>query len=61
MKKYFALVFTIITQTLSAQIAPGTWHGELILHDTLALPFNFEVRGQTATIINAEERIDATI
>ena len=31
------------------------------MQDTLSLPFNFEVRGQTATIINAEERIDATI
>jgi len=61
MRKYLSLLFAIFTQTLFAQIAPGTWHGELILHDTLALPFNFEVRGQTATIINAEERIDATI
>ncbi len=61
MNKYFFLAFLFFSNTLFAQINPGVWHGELILHDTIALPFNFEVVGNKATIRNADERITADI
>lgn len=51
----------MISQITMAQIKQGVWHGELILHDTIPLPFNFEVKGNIATIFNAEERISASI
>lgn len=60
--KYGLFLFALILSATSfAQINNGIWRGELILHDTLSLPFNFEVTGNKATIRNAEERIDAAI
>ncbi|MBP6532327.1 MAG: TlpA family protein disulfide reductase [Bacteroidia bacterium] len=61
MKKYFLLILCIYSHLVIAQINPGMWRGELVLHDSLSLPFNFEVKDNVATIINAEERIPATI
>ena len=61
MKKYLFIFLLLCTQFTYSQIKPGIWRGELILHDTVGLPFNFEVKGNTAIIFNAEERIPATV
>lgn len=61
MKKFLFLILLLVTQIAYSQIKPGIWRGELILHDSLGLPFNFVVKGNTATIFNADERIPATI
>ena len=59
--KITVLVFLFTQKIINAQIAPGMWHGELTLHDTLTLPFNFEVENNIATIFNAEEKIPSPI
>jgi len=41
----------------SSQGQPGMWHGEFQLNDSIALPFQFEVKEKTWDIINAQERI----
>jgi len=61
MKKYILIIIGFLPQICFAQLKQGVWRGELILHDSLSLPFNFEVKDNVATIINAEERIPATI
>ncbi len=61
MKKWSLIILLISTQSVIAQLKPGTWRGELILHDTISLPFNFDVKDNIATIHNVEERIPATI
>lgn len=41
------------------ELKEGMWRGVLKLNDSTDLPFNFEVKGKTMQIINADERIVA--
>ena len=61
MKKLLTLFLLTLSLPSLAQIKEGLWRGELVLHDTISLPFNFSVKGNIATIHNGDERIHATI
>src|SRR5689334_22683822 len=58
---YRILILFLFFPLLSkAQLNPGPWHGEFTLNDSVTLPFNFEVKGSSIDIINAQERIHVT-
>lgn len=59
MKRVLIIVLVVLSFKTHAQLKEGVWRGELIIHDSLSLPFNFDVKGSVLTVRNGEERIDA--
>ena len=65
-KSFFKSGITLVISLLFLQntfaksgLKEGMWRGVLKLNDSTDLPFNFEVKGKTMQIINADERIIA--
>jgi len=54
------ILFFLLPVCSFAQLKPGAWQGELMLNDSVTLPFNFEVRGSVLDILNAQECIHVT-
>lgn len=61
MKITLSILCSFISLLGFSQIRDGIWRGELMVNDTTSLPFNFDVKGNSFFIRNAEESIQATI
>ncbi len=57
--RFFLFLFFIPAFCFS-EMRNGMWHAQLVLNDSITLPFNFEVNEKTMDVINAQERITAS-
>ena len=57
---FAAIVFSIASVNTQAQKAPknGAWRGTFKLANSLESPFNFELQGKTAYLLNGSERFE---